>query len=122
MSSINAVTLIVEEPSAVAGRLAAALGWEVSQDYGAFAEVKAGDGALLWLNEPGEPAAESQQGVIIHCWVDDVSAAAAGARAAGAEILREPTVMDFGMESAWVRVEGGPIVDLTRPVDSEPTK
>lgn len=122
MSSINAVSLIVEEPSAVAGRLAAALGWEVSQDYGAFAEVRAGDGALLWLNEPGGPATEIQQGVIIHCWVDDVATAATKARAAGAEILREPTVMDFGMESAWVRVQGGPIVDLTRPVNFESEK
>lgn len=117
MNSINAVTLIVEEPSTVAERLATALGWIVSQDYGAFAEVKAADGALLWLNAPGEPAKDLQQGVIIHCQVDDVTGAADRARAAGAEVLREPTVMDFGMESAWVRVQGGPIVDLTRPVD-----
>lgn len=115
MAGIKAVTLIVAEPSVTAGRLADAFGWEVSQDYGNFAEVKAGDGMVLWLNVPGEPAADLQQGVVVHCWVDDVIAAAARAREAGASILREPTVMDYGMESAWAQVDGGPIVDLTRP-------
>jgi predicted enzyme related to lactoylglutathione lyase len=72
--------------------------------------------ALIWLNVPSEPTVEVQQGVIVHCQVEDVTAAADLARAAGAAILREPTRMDFGMESAWTQVEGGPIVDLTRPL------
>ena len=119
--SINAITLIVDQPSAVAGRLRDAFGWTVTQDFGAFAEVTIGDGAMLWLNVPGEPTAAVQQavvqqGVIIHCWVDDVPAATEQARAAGAAILREPTAMDFGMESALAQVDGGPVVDLTRPL------
>lgn len=114
--SINAITLIVAEPAPVAQRLAAAFGWTVTHAANAFAEVKAGDGAVIWLNVPGEPTTDEQQGVVVHCWVDDVSEAAERARAAGATILREPTEMDFGMESAWARVEGGPIVDLTRPI------
>ena len=80
--------------------------------------MKVGDGALLWLNVPGAPTTDVQQGVVVHCWVEDVSAATEHARAAGATILREPTEMDFGMESAWAQVEGGPIVDLTRPVQN----
>lgn len=115
MAGIKAVTLIVAEASVTAGRLADAFGWEVSQDYGNFAEVKAGDGMVLWLNVPGEPASDLQQGVVVHCWVDDVTGAATRAREAGASILREPTVMDYGMESAWAQVDGGPIVDLTKP-------
>lgn len=115
MAAIRAVTLIVAEPGVVAARLATAFGWDVSQDYGRFAEVRAGDGMPLWLNEPSDATIDVQQGVLLHCWVDDVSAATAKARAAGAVILREPTTMDFGMESAWAQVDGGPIVDLTRP-------
>ena len=118
MATLDAITLIVDEPSAVAGRLAEAFGWSVTQDFGSFAEVKADGGATLWLNAPGEPTTHVQQGVLIHCWVADVAAAAERARAAGATILREPTVMDFGMESAWAQVTGGPIVDLTKPVDA----
>ena len=113
--SIRAISLIVAEPSVVAARLAAAFGWTVSQDYGAFAEVTTGS-VLLWLNEPSEPTTELQQGVIVHEYVDDVRVAAERARAAGATILREPRVMDFGLESAWARVDDGPVVDLTRDV------
>lgn len=116
MPAINAITLIVEEPGVVAQRLADAFDWQISQDFGVFAELKTESGALLWLNSPSEPTTTLQEGVIIHCWVDDVTAATERARAAGAVILREPTVMDFGMESAWARVDGGPVVDLTRPV------
>ena len=115
MPSINAVTLIVDDPSAVAQRLVEAFGWTTTQDYGAFVEVTTGGGALLWLNVPGGDTSRIQQGVVVHCWVDDVSAATERARAAGATILREPVTMDFGMESAWAQVMGGPIVDLTRP-------
>lgn len=113
---INAVTLIVDQPSIIARRLSDAFGWTITQDFGAFAEVTTGDGAILWLNVPSETTTTVQQGVIIHCWVDDVAAATDKARAAGATILREPTTMDFGMESAWAQVQDGPIVDLTRPV------
>lgn len=113
MAAIRAVTLITAEPDVVAGRLASVFGWDVSHDYGTFVEVSAGDGMVVWLSEPSESTTDLQQGVLLHCWVDDVSAATAGA--AGAAILREPTTMDFGMEPAWAQVEGGPIVDLTRP-------
>lgn len=114
---INAITLIVEQPSAVAQRLRDAFGWTVTQDFGAFAEVIIDDGgAMLWLNVPTEPTTAVQQGAIIHFWVDDVSAATERARASGAAIMREPTAMDFGMESALAQVEDGPVVDLTRPL------
>lgn len=116
MASINAVTLIVNDPSAVAHRLADTFGWTITQEFGAFAELSPGDGALIWLNVPADSGDALQQGVVIHSWVDDVVAAASRARARGAVILREPTRMDFGMESAWAQVEGGPIVDLTRPI------
>lgn len=119
MPSINAVTLIVNEPSAVARRLADAFEWTITLDFGAFAELSAGGGALIWLNVPADPSDDLQQGVIVHAWVDDVVAAVDRARAGGAVILREPTRMDFGMESAWAQVEGGPIVDLTRPIPAE---
>lgn len=65
---INAITLIVEQPSAVAQRLRDAFGWTVTQDFGAFAEVTAGGGAVLWLNVPSEPSTAVQQGVVVHCW------------------------------------------------------
>ena len=100
----------------VAQRLSEAFGCTITQDFGAFAEVTAGDGAVLWLNVPSQPTTALQQGVVVHCWVDDVATATATARTAGATILREPTVMEFGMESAWAQVQDGPIVDLTRPV------
>jgi predicted enzyme related to lactoylglutathione lyase len=116
MPSINAVTLIVNDPSAVAHRLADSFGWTITQDFGVFAELSAGDGALVWLNVPADRSDRLQQGVVIHAWVDDVDAAVNRARAGGAVILKEPTKMDFGMESAWAQVEGGPIVDLTRPI------
>lgn len=64
MAAIRAVTLIVAEPGVVAGRLASAFGWDVSQDYGSFAEVRAGDGMLLWLNEPSDSTIDVQKGVL----------------------------------------------------------
>lgn len=114
--SINAITLIVEQPSTIAHRLHDAFGWTITQDFGAFAELTTGNGAVLWLNVPSETTTALQQGVVVHCWVDDVTSAANKARTAGATILREPTAMDYGMESAWVQVQDGPIVDLTRPL------
>lgn len=69
------------------------------------------------MNIPSEPTTTTiQRGVIIHCWVDDVTAATEKARAAGATVLRELTAMDFGMESAWAQVDNRPIVDLTQPL------
>jgi predicted enzyme related to lactoylglutathione lyase len=116
MTGINAITLVVDEPSTLARRLADAFGWEVTQDYGPFAEVVAGSGPLIWLNVPSDLTDQVQRGVLVHCQVDDVPAAAERARAAGATILLEPTRTDFGTESAWAQVEGGPIVDLSRPL------
>lgn len=116
MPTINATTLIVTEPSAVAARLAEAFGWEVTQDYGPFAELSAGEGALIWLNVPSGITSHTQQGTLVHYQVEDVATAVEHARAAGASILREPTHMDFGVESGWAQVDGGPIVDLYRPL------
>lgn len=96
--------------------LAADFGWEITQDFGAFAEVHTGGGPALMLNVPSIETTEIQAGVVLHCPVDDVSAATERARAAGATILREPARMDFGMESAYAQVDGGPVVDLTRPL------
>ncbi len=115
MDGINAITLVVAEPSAVARRLAAAFGWEVTADHGSFAEVVAAAGPNLWLNVPSETTSLIQQGIVLHYAVEDVAAAADRARNSGAEILREPTRMDFGLESALVQIQGGPIVDLTSP-------
>ena len=116
MPGIKAMTLTVSDPSAVAQRLAEAFSWTVAQDFGAFAEVSAGGETLIWLNVPSTPTTTVQHGVIIHVEVEDVTRAAEQARSAGATILREPTEMDFGMESALAQVEGGPIVDLCRPL------
>ena len=114
--SINAITLIVEQPSTIARRLHDAFGWTITQDFGAFAELATGNGAVVWLNVPSDATTALQQGVVVHCWVEDVRSAADRARAAGATILREPAAMDYGMESARAQVQDGPIVDLTRPL------
>jgi len=116
MTGINAITLVVNDPSAVAHRLAEAFGWAVTQDFGLFAEVVAARGPLIWLNVPSGMTSLVQQGVLVHCQVNDVSTAAAQACAAGATILQEPTRTDFGTESGWAQVAGGPIVDLYRPL------
>jgi predicted enzyme related to lactoylglutathione lyase len=113
--AIDAVTFTVRDPSGVASRLASAFGWTVTQDFGPFAEVSTGS-LVLWLNEPSDAAPEIVAGCVLHVRVDDVSSSLERARAAGADVLREPTVMDFGAVSAYARVEGGPVVDLTRPV------
>jgi predicted enzyme related to lactoylglutathione lyase len=112
--SIHAVTFTVAEPSAVAARLGEAFGWTVSEDFGAFAEVTTGS-STIWLNVPSESMEMTVAGCVLHVQVADVEAATERARAAGAEILREPTTMDYGAVSAYARVSGGPIVDLTRP-------
>jgi predicted enzyme related to lactoylglutathione lyase len=113
----TAITLIVAEPGAVARRLAEGFGWEVTADHGAFAEVAAGVGLRLWLHVPSETTSVLSQGIVLHWAVDDVPAAADRARRSGAEIVREPARMDFGLESALVQVAGGPMVDLTKPLD-----
>lgn len=113
--SIRAVTLMVPHPADLAHRMARAYGWRAEVHGDAFAELTTGDGAVLWLNVVDGPV-PSLDAVVIHCFVDDVTAACERARAAGAEILREPEVMPFGLESAYARLPGGPVVDLTRPV------
>lgn len=113
--SIHAVTFTVADPSQVAGRLSEAFGWTVTEDFGAFAEVTTGS-LTIWLNVPSDSTDPTVAGTVLHVQVADVEAATERARAAGAEILREPTRMDFGTVSAYARVAGGPIVDLTRPI------
>jgi predicted enzyme related to lactoylglutathione lyase len=112
--SIDAVTFTVQDPSDVAKRLGLAFGWNVTQDFGAFAEVTTGS-LTIWLNLPSESTPELVSGCVLHVAVEDVAAALERARTAGAEVLREPTIMDFGAVSAYARVHGGPIVDLTSP-------
>ena len=109
------ITLMVSDPSKVAERMARAFGLKVTQDFGSFVELEFADG-VLWLNTPQKPTKETQRGIVLQLDVDDVGAATERARSAGATILREPTEMDFGTESALAQVEGGPIVDLSRPL------
>lgn len=86
------------------------------------AEVRAGD-RRIWLHavndDLGTPRATGAQtgGIVVH--VDDVDAHFRRARAAGAEILREPTDQEYGLRdygvgdpeghSWWIATPLGPV-------------
>ncbi|MFT3944505.1 MAG: hypothetical protein QM705_11905 [Ancrocorticia sp.] len=113
--TINAVTFVVADPSSVARAMSDAFGWMLSQDHGTFAEIVTGS-IVIWLNGPSQETSALAEGVVLHVEVDDVRQATEQARKAGASILREPTLMDFGVESAYAQVPGGPVIDLMRTV------
>ncbi len=119
MTSIRALTLVLETPSAAAQALQQIFGWEIESDHGAFAALRLPDGIPLWINRPGagEP---TSQGLVIHLSSADVDADFAAATRHGAREVRPPTDMDFGERSACVRVDqiSGVTFDLSRPLDA----
>ncbi|GAA1724126.1 VOC family protein [Brachybacterium phenoliresistens] len=119
MTSIRALTIALEAPSAAAQALQRIFGWEIESDYGAFAALRLPAGIPLWINRPaaGEP---TTQGLVIHLASDDVDADFAAATGRGAREVRPPTDMDFGERSACVRVDevSGVTIDLSRPLDA----
>ena len=97
--------LLYKDVAAALEFLAAAFGFrEVlrytgEEGYVNHAEMQVGDGKI-YLGDPGEqyrsPADLGQETVGIYVLVDDVDAHFAAARAAGAEILAEPTDQEYG--------------------------
>lgn len=117
MAGIRALTLIVEDPSAVATALREVAGWSIEADFGSFASLTAPGSVPLWLNAPAEGEGASR-GIVLHMACRDVDAAHAHALDHGADSVREPTDMDFGERSACVRVAAlpGVTIDFSRPL------
>lgn len=117
MTRIRALTLILEDPSAAARSLSEILGWTVEADFGTFASLTRDGSIPLWLNAP-EDGQKTSRGVVLHVEADDVDAAFQQAVARGAEVLREPTDMDFGERSACVGTAATPgvTIDFSRPL------
>ncbi|MGP9538448.1 VOC family protein [Brachybacterium sp. AOP43-C2-M15] len=117
MTGIRALTLVLEDPSAAATALRDAAGWSIEADYGSFASLTAPGSVPLWLNAPAE-GEEPSRGIVLHMVCEDVDAAFEHAVSHGAEAVREPTDMDFGERSAWVRVAAaaGVTIDFSRPL------
>ncbi|WP_114853487.1 glyoxalase/bleomycin resistance/extradiol dioxygenase family protein [Brachybacterium sp. YJGR34] len=117
MTSIRALTLILEEPSRAAAALRDALGWSIEADFGSFAALTAPSGIPLWLNAP-DPGGETARGVVLHVTSEDVDADFSRALERGAEAVREPADMDFGERSAVVRLAAVPgvTIDFSHPL------
>lgn len=117
MTRIRALTLILDDPSAAAAALRDVLGWTIEADFGNFASLTRDGSIPLWLNAPEEGQGTSR-GVVLHVEADDVDAAFQQAVARGAEVLREPTDMDFGERSACVSTAATPglTIDFSRPL------
>lgn len=83
-----------------------------------YAELDSGAVTIMLtpdLMVPSRPAA----GVVLHFQVDDVAQALKQARSKGAKVLLEPTVTDWGTESAMIAGPDEIVVDLYRPVANQ---
>lgn len=69
--------------------------------------------AAFGLTPPGE---ERGDGVIVVVEVDDVEAVHEQAAAAGADVVMEPTEVDWGREMFLVRDPDGYVLEVSRPV------
>ena len=117
MSGIRALTLLLENPSAVATALRDVLDWQIEADFGSFASLTAPGSIPLWINAPGD-GEELSRGIVVHLDCTDVDAAFEQALSRGAVAVREPTDMDFGERSACVRIAAVPgvTIDFSRPL------
>jgi uncharacterized glyoxalase superfamily protein PhnB len=97
--------LLYEDAEAALDFLSRAFGFQEvlrytgEQGYVNHAEMRIGDG-VIYLGDPGDdyrnPKQLGQETVGIYVVVDDVDAHCERARAAGAEITREPTDEEYG--------------------------
>lgn len=118
--------LLYKDVAAALDVLASAFGFrEVlrytgEQGHVNHAEMRLGE-ARIFLGDPGEryrnPADLGQETVGIYVLVDDVDAHFAVAKAAGAEILEEPTDQDYGERRYTARDPEGHHWYFAQPTD-----
>lgn len=116
--SLRAITLTIANPSQGATAINRTLGWEIEEDFGAFASLKPPTGPPLWLNVPHDGEALTS-GLILHIATDDVDRSFDNATSQGASKVRQPQNMDYGERSASVAIDEVPGVtfDFSTPLD-----
>ena len=111
--SCDHVDLIVADVRGAVRFFRDALGLEPVVEEDMFAELDAG--AIKIMLSPNEVDLGRTSGVVLHFKVDDVPAATDRVRGAGARVIREPTRMDWGWESALVSGPEGTTIGRYRP-------
>jgi catechol 2,3-dioxygenase-like lactoylglutathione lyase family enzyme len=117
--AVTAIDLQVDDVPAAVSLLHRAYGWTVTADEDGFGEVMAGDLRIMLSKDAMVPWGATD-GVILHEYVADVSAAVERATAAGAELLLGPLRTDWGTEAAYLRGPGNLVVDLCRDQPAGP--
>ncbi|REJ05513.1 hypothetical protein DY023_09740 [Microbacterium bovistercoris] len=112
---VQAIDLQVDDVTTATKLLSAAYGWAVLTDDPNFGELDAG-GIRVMLSRDAMVPWGALDGLILHHYVDDVTAAVARAVTAGAELLSGPLMTDWGTEAAYLRGPGGLIVDVCRDI------
>ena len=81
-----------------------------------FAELDTGTVTIMLTPAALVPVAPAR-GVIVHFQVEDVAEALARAQAAGATVLREPALTDWGTEAAFIAGPEELIVEFYRRIE-----
>ena len=81
-----------------------------------FAELDTGTVTIMLSPAALIPVAPAR-GVIVHFQVEDVAEALARAQAAGATVLREPALTDWGTEAAFIAGPEEIVVEFYRRVE-----
>ena len=81
-----------------------------------FAELDTGTVTIMLSPAALIPVAPAR-GVIVHFQVEDVAEALARAQAAGATILRQPALTDWGTEAAFIAGPEEIVVEFYRRVE-----
>ena len=117
MAKFDNLDLIVRDVPAAVDFFEKVVGLEAHIFDENFAELESGDVTIMLSPAamvPVKPAA----GVILHFQVENVRKAIERAAAYGATILMEPTLTDWGTESALIAGPEEIVVDLYRWVSS----
>ena len=81
-----------------------------------FAELDTGTVTIMLTPAALVPVAPAR-GVIVHFQVEDVAEALARAQAAGATILRQPALTDWGTEAAFIAGPEEIVVEFYRRIE-----
>lgn len=110
---LTSIDVIVDDVRSAAALLHDAFGLEVNLVEDRFAELRA-DPLILMLSPDAMVPMLTARGVILHLEVEDPRARAARAVAAGATVLQDFTVTDWGTESVLLAGPAALVIDFYR--------
>ena len=117
---LNQLDVIVRDVPAATAFFRDVLGLTVRFAEERFADLDAGGGFTLMLSPDAMVPTSPAAGTILHFQVENVQEALEEARSRGATVLLEPTRTGWGTESAMIAGPEQVVIDLYRPLPSEP--